>query len=51
MVGAYGIWAMRKFALPIAYIFVLCVILNMILYTIKNGATRPREVVALVRIA
>ena len=41
MLGAYGIWAMRKFALPIAYIFVLSVILNMILYSIKNGAARP----------
>jgi hypothetical protein len=41
MVGAYGIWAIRKFALPIAYVFVLCVILNMVLYTIKSGAARP----------
>jgi hypothetical protein len=38
---AYGIFTMRKFALPIAYIFVLSVMLNMVLYTIKNHATRP----------
>ncbi len=41
MAGAYGIWTMRKFALPIAYILVISVMLNMLLYTIKNGATRP----------
>jgi hypothetical protein len=41
LVGAYGIWAMRKFALPIAYLFVLSVMLNMLLYTVKSGAARP----------
>jgi hypothetical protein len=41
LVCAYGIFTMRKFALPIAYIFVLSVMLNMVLYTIKNHATRP----------
>jgi hypothetical protein len=38
---AYGIFSMRKFALPIAYIFVLSVMLNMVLYTMKNHSTRP----------
>ena len=38
---AYGIFTMRKFALLIAYIFVLSVMLNMVLYTIKNHANRP----------
>jgi hypothetical protein len=41
LVGAYGIWAMRKFALPIAYLFVISVMLNMLLYTVKSGASRP----------
>jgi hypothetical protein len=41
LVYAYGVWAMRKFALPVAYICVLCVILNMVLFTMKNGDTRP----------
>jgi hypothetical protein len=48
MVCAYGIWAMSKFALPIAYIFVLCVTLNMVLYTMKNGSTRPLPIVNVV---
>jgi hypothetical protein len=41
LVCAYGIFTMRKFALPIAYVFVLSVMLNMVLYTMKNHATRP----------
>ena len=45
LVCAYGIWTMRKFALPIAYIFVLSVMLNMVLYTAKNHATRPLPIV------
>jgi hypothetical protein len=45
MVCAYGVWTMRKFALPIAYIFVLSVILNMVLYSMKNHATRPLPIV------
>jgi hypothetical protein len=40
-VYTYGIWAMRKFALPVAYICLLCVILNMVLFTMKNSDTRP----------
>jgi hypothetical protein len=48
MVCAYGIWTMRKFALPIAYVFVLSVILNMVLYTMKNHATRPLPILNVV---
>jgi hypothetical protein len=48
VVYAYGIWAMRKFALPLACISVLCVILNMVLYTIKNGGTRPLALINVV---
>jgi hypothetical protein len=41
LVYAYGIFTMRKYTLPIAYLFVLSVMLNMVLYTMKNRATRP----------
>ncbi len=41
LVYAYGIWAMRKFALQVAYIFLLWVLLNMILFTVKNQSTQP----------
>ena len=33
---AYGIWAMRRFALPVAYIYTAWVIVNMVLYSMKN---------------
>src|SRR5713226_10526786 len=35
-VYAYGIWTMRKFALPIAYFYAAYVILNLILYSAKH---------------
>jgi len=41
LVYAYGIWSMRKFALPIAYIFLLWVLLNGTLFTLKNQSTQP----------
>ncbi|MGD0670844.1 MAG: hypothetical protein ABSB13_02130 [Candidatus Binatus sp.] len=41
LVYAYGIWAMRKFALPIAYIFLLWVLLNMTLFAVKNQSAQP----------
>ncbi len=41
---AYGIWAMRKFALPIAYAFAPWVILNMVLFTMKNRNAPPPSV-------
>jgi hypothetical protein len=41
LVYAYGICAMRKFALQVAYIFLLWVLLNMTLFTVKNQGTQP----------
>ncbi len=41
LVYAYGIWAMRKFALQVAYIFLLWVLLNMTLFAVKNQSTQP----------
>jgi hypothetical protein len=38
-VYAYGIWRMRKFALPIGYFYAAYVIVNLVLYTIKNRGT------------
>ena len=38
-VYAYGIWKLRKFALPIAYFYAGYVIVNLVLYTIKNRGT------------
>jgi hypothetical protein len=35
-VFAYGIWTMRRWALPVAYIFLGWVIVNMVLYTLNN---------------
>ncbi len=42
---AYGIWTMRKFALPIAYFYAAYVILNLILYVAKNhgSQTEPQS--------
>ena len=48
LIFAYGIWAMRKFALPIAYAFVPCVILNMALFSMKHRSTRPLPVIGVV---
>ena len=45
---AYAIWAMRKFAVPIAYGFVLCVILNMVMFTVKNHETRSLPTINIV---
>ncbi|MGA7872780.1 MAG: hypothetical protein WCA22_17970 [Candidatus Binatus sp.] len=38
---AYGIWAMRSYALQFAYIFLLWVMLNMALFAAKNHGTQP----------
>ena len=48
LVYAYGIWSMRWYALPFAYIATACVIVNMIMYTAKNGDTRPLPIVTVV---
>ena len=36
---AYGIWTLRQFALPIAYLYAAYVILNMLLFVIKYHGT------------
>ena len=47
---AYGVWTMRKFALPIAYFYLPWVILNTILYGMKNhGGMQPSVVVGIRR--
>lgn len=38
---AYGIWAMRKFALPLAYFYAPWVVLNMVLFTMKYPSDQP----------
>ena len=36
VIFAYGIWTMRRWALPIAYIFTAWVVVNMVLFTMNN---------------
>jgi len=36
LVFAYGIWTMRRYALPVAYIFTAWVVVNMVLYNLNN---------------
>ncbi len=38
---AYGIWAMRRWALPVAYIYTAWVVVNGVLFSMKNR-TEPR---------
>ena len=38
---AYGIWTMRRYALPVAYIFTGWVIVNTVLYTLKHRSDPP----------
>ena len=38
LVYAYGIWTMRRYALPVAYIYTAWVIVNTVLYSMKNPA-------------
>ena len=42
---AYGIWTMRKFALPIAYFFFPWVVVNTILFAMKNPPSGQQPVV------
>jgi hypothetical protein len=45
---AYGIWSMRRYALPASYVFAGWVVGNTIMYAIKNsGAPKPSLVVAI----
>lgn len=41
LIYAYGIWTMRRYALPVAYIYTVWVIVNMVLFTLKNQAAQP----------
>jgi hypothetical protein len=36
LVYAYGIWTMRRYALPVAYIYTAWVIVNTVLFTLKH---------------
>ncbi len=38
LVYAYGIWTMRRYALPVAYIYTAWVIVNGVLFSMKNRA-------------
>ena len=40
-VYAYGIWTMRRFALPIAHFYATYVILNLLMFTIRNWGNLP----------
>lgn len=48
IVYAYGIWTMRRWALPVAYIFTGWVVVNMVLFTLNNRAEpQPSPAVAI----
>jgi len=38
---AYGIWTMRRFALPLAHFYATYVILNLLMFTIRNYRELP----------
>jgi hypothetical protein len=38
LVYAYGIWTMRRYALPVAYIYTAWVVVNGVLFSMKNHA-------------
>jgi hypothetical protein len=48
---AYGIWRMRKFALAIGYFFFPWVVLNTILFAVKNRPTGQQPVVGFATLA
>jgi hypothetical protein len=47
---AIGIWRMRKWVLPIAYVYAVYVTLNLLLYTVRNAGSgkQPSSVFMLV---
>lgn len=48
LIYAYGIWTMRRYALPVAYIFTGWVVVNTVLYTMNNrNAAQPPLYVAI----
>ena len=40
---AIGIWRMSRWVLPIAYTYAVYVILNLLLFTIRNGGSREQS--------
>ena len=40
-VYAYGIWTLRRFALPLAHFYATYVILNLLMFTIRNHSEMP----------
>ena len=44
LIFAYGIWTMRHYAMPVAYIFLAWVIVNTILFRIKNPNQPPASI-------
>jgi hypothetical protein len=52
LIYAYGIWTMRRYALPVAYIYTGWVAVNMVLFSMKNRDTpQPSPIIAIVTIA
>jgi hypothetical protein len=45
LIFAYGIWTMRRYALPVAYIFTAWVCINTILFRIKNPTAPQPSIV------
>jgi hypothetical protein len=53
LIYAYGIWTMRRYALPVAYIFTGWVVINTVLYSMKNShlSDRPSLPIAVIETA
>ena len=52
LIYAYGIWTMRRYALPVAYIFTGWVCVNMVLFSMKNhNDPQTSPIVAIVTMA
>lgn len=53
LIYAYGIWTLRRYALPVAYIFTAWVVINTVLFSMKNSHVpqRPSLPVAVVTTA
>jgi hypothetical protein len=45
LIFAYGIWTMRRYALPVAYIFTAWVCVNTILFRLKNPTAPQPSIV------
>lgn len=48
LVLAYGIWAMRRYALPFAYLCTASVVVNMVLFSMKHRDTQPLPVISII---